>query len=176
MFEQDSLLKCLIRPLFEQKETATYQHTAGTSQSLHWLICCGPLHLAGSYTHTHLRHAGSHKDTLTDSVTKTSRRTGRRHTHTPSRFLPIMHLAVLRWVQRSTQFTLIRLTMTFPLCSRCRSPWQTAGRQGSHNLILCSVFIQETCDIANQSQLITSHVCDGWYFQCVILAKCGSDE
>lgn len=34
------------------------------------------------------------------------------------------------------QITLIQLTMTFPLQSRCRSPWQTAGRQGS--LILCS--------------------------------------
>lgn len=39
MFEQGSLLKCVIRLVFEQKETATYQRTAGISQSLQWLIC-----------------------------------------------------------------------------------------------------------------------------------------
>lgn len=37
------------------------------------------------------------------------------------------------------QITLIELTMTFTLQSRCRSPWRTAGRQRS--LILCSVFV-----------------------------------
>lgn len=73
VFEQGRLLKCLIRPLFEQKKTTTYQHTAGTGQSLPWLISCGPLHLAGS-----------HKDMLTDTVRETSRQTAGQ-TDTPTR-------------------------------------------------------------------------------------------
>lgn len=51
MFEHGSLLECLIRPVFEQRVTATYQRMAVAGMSLQWRICWGFLHLSGSHTY-----------------------------------------------------------------------------------------------------------------------------
>ena len=90
VFEHGSLLKCLIRPVFEQEETATYQHAAGKRPitALARLAEGFCIYLAD----THLHHACLHKDTQRDTLT--DRKDGQHtctHTHTPSGFLTTVH-------------------------------------------------------------------------------------
>lgn len=111
VFEQASLLKCLIRAMFKQEETATYQHTTGIRQSLQRLICSGTSRLLGG-SHTCIMYA----HTKMNGRVKTPRQKDRQ-TH-PHRQQASVHYT---GTERSAYFTLIQLTMTFPLCSRCRS-------------------------------------------------------